>query len=314
MGASDTADAMGTAVGAKILSYRRALLLFTLFLFLGAAAEGGKLVEPVGRGMVSGPLFQRHPLPLSLVLFFSGLLVLAGAGYGIPLSTHQIIVGGMLGGGMVGSFLLGSSQAGLQTGRILGVLLAWCLSPLLSLLLSLLLCLLLRQLFLRVKNPAGLNLLFSLGVLASGCYMAYVMGANGLGTVMGGFFAARGGELTFSFLRDMALLGAFAAGLGALLLGERVVRTVGSGLVPLSPVSAIASQLGASLSVHLFTQHGLPVSMSHAVVCGVLGAGLAMEVLTVGRRKMRGIMLFWILCPLLSFGLGALSYLLYLKL
>jgi PiT family inorganic phosphate transporter len=311
MGASDTADAMGTAVGARILSYRRAVLLFALFLLLGAVAEGGKLVEPVGREMVSGPLFQEHPLPLSLVLLFSGLVVLLSAWYGMPLSTHQVIVGGMLGGGLAGGFLAGAAEVGMRTGKVIQVLLAWCFTPLLSLLLSFLLCSLFRRLFLAVKNPSRLNLLFSLGVLASGCYMAYVMGANGLGTVIGGFFASRGGELTPPFLRIMALAGAVLVVAGAFALGEGVVRTVGSGLAPLSPTSAIASQLGASLSVHLLTQYGLPVSMSHAIVSGVVGAGLAMDASTVRGERVRRLVLIWVLCPLLSFLLGALLYALY---
>lgn len=313
IGASDTADAMGTAVGARILSYRRAVLLFSLFLFLGAVAEGGKVVEPVGRGVVSGPFFSDYPLPLSLVLLLSGLAVMVSAWYGIPLSTHQVILGGMMGGGVVGSLLLGFHEVGLRGGKVLQILLAWCFAPFLSLLLSFLLYRLFRHLFLSVKNPATLNFLFSLGVVSSGCYMAYVMGANGLGTVIGGFFATRKGELTPSFLRQMALGGALLAVAGAFTLGERVVRTVGSGLAPLSPISAIASQLGASLSVHFLTQYGLPVSMSHAIVTGVIGAGLAMDVSMVRGGKVKELVSVWILCPFLTFVLGGLLYLLYLR-
>jgi PiT family inorganic phosphate transporter len=90
-----------------------------------------------------------------------------------------------------------------------------------------------------------------------------------------------------------------------------VVRTVGSGLAPLSPTSAIASQLGAALSVHLLTQYGLPVSMSHAIVSGVVGSGLAMDASTVRGERVRRLVLIWVLCPLLSFLLGALLYALY---
>lgn len=313
MGASDTADAMGTAVGARILSYRRAVLLFALFLFLGAVLEGGKLVEPVGREVVSGPLFSDHPLPLSLVLLLSGAAVVVSAWFGVPLSTHQVILGGMIGGGMSGSLMVGPGGVGLQGGKVLQVVLAWCFTPFLSLLLSFFLCRVLRHLFLSVKNPAGLNLLFSLGVVSSGCYMAYVMGANGLGTVIGSFFATRRGELTPSFLRTMALGGAALVVAGAFALGERVVRTVGSGLAPLSPTSAIASQLSAGLSVHLLTQYGLPVSMSHAIVASVVGAGLAMDVSTVRTRRVRDLVLVWVLCPLLTFALGGLFYALYFR-
>ncbi|MEM0359462.1 MAG: inorganic phosphate transporter [Candidatus Hadarchaeales archaeon] len=312
IGASDTADAMGTAVGARILSYRKAVLLFSFFLFLGAIIEGGKVVEPVGRGVVSGPFFSDHPLPLSLVLLLSGLAVMVSAWYGIPLSTHQVILGGIIGGGMIGHLLLGSSEVGLRGVKVLQILLAWCFAPLLSLFLSFSFYRLFRRFFLSVKNPATLNFLFSLGVVSSGCYMAYVMGANGLGTIMGGFLATRKGELTPSFLHEMALGGALLAVAGAFTLGERVVRTVGSGLAPLSPTSAIASQLGASLSVHFFTQYGLPVSMSHAIVTSVVGAGLAMDVSMVRGGKVRELMAVWVLCPLLTFVAGSLLYLLYL--
>jgi len=108
-------------------------------------------------------------------------------------------------------------------------------------------------------------------------------------------------------MQQLALLGAVGVAVGALTYSRNVMETVGMGITTLGPMSAFVAQFGAALTVHLFTQWGLPVSTSQAIVGGVAGAGLVRGVAAVSGRKMGQIVLAWIATPtvsmILAFGL-----------
>jgi len=48
--------------------------------------------------------------------------------------------------------------------------------------------------------------------------------------------------------------------------------TIGKGIAPLDPFSALVTILAEALTLHLFTQIGVPVSSSQAVVGGVVAS------------------------------------------
>ena len=47
LGANDSANCVGTAVGGRILSYRRAVAILILFVLIGAVLEGWKNMRTV---------------------------------------------------------------------------------------------------------------------------------------------------------------------------------------------------------------------------------------------------------------------------
>jgi PiT family inorganic phosphate transporter len=112
-----------------------------------------------------------------------------------------------------------------------------------------------------------------------------------------------------------ALMGGLALGLGAIMLGRGVVETMGGGITPLGPVSALAAQLASAITVYLFVHQGIPVSTTQAIVGGVIGVGLTKGVRTVNFGTIRNIMLGWVATPLAS-GIIAIGlyYLLWLVL
>ncbi len=65
-------------------------------------------------------------------------------------------------------------------------------------------------------------------------------------------------------------------------VGLEVARTVGKGIISLSPdmgqtalVAVMAGALAGAIWVFLATRYGLPLSVSHSLVAGLLGAGIA---------------------------------------
>jgi PiT family inorganic phosphate transporter len=94
--------------------------------------------------------------------------------------------------------------------------------------------------------------------------------------------------------------------LGTLTYSRRVMETVGKGIVPLDPFSALVAVLAEALSLHLFTQIGVPVSSSQAIVGAVVGVGLVGDVQTVSVKMLAKIGIGWIMTPVSG---GVLAYL-----
>jgi PiT family inorganic phosphate transporter len=103
-----------------------------------------------------------------------------------------------------------------------------------------------------------------------------------------------------------ALIGGFSIALGALTYSKKVMETVGKGIVPLDPFSALIAVLAEALTLHLFTQIGVPVSSSQAIVGAVVGVGLVGDVQTVSVKMLAKIGMGWIMTPVSA---GVLAYL-----
>ncbi len=145
---------------------------------------------------------------------------------------------------------------------------------------------------------------------AFGAYMALNIGANDVANNMGPAVGARalsmGGALAIAAICETA---------GALLAGGDVVGTVAKGIVDPARVSessnfiwAMMAALVASAAwVNLATWLGAPVSTTHAVVGGVLGAGAAAAGLSaVNWPTMGTIAASWVISPVLGGAIAAL--------
>jgi PiT family inorganic phosphate transporter len=143
--------------------------------------------------------------------------------------------------------------------------------------------------------------LYSAGIIVAGCYGAYTLGANNVANVTGIYVGS--GVLA---AEAAALIGGLSIALGALTYSRKVMETVGKGIVPLDPFSALVAVLAEALSLHLFTQIGVPVSSSQAIVGAVVGVGLVGDVQTVSVKMLARIGIGWIMTPVAG---GALAYL-----
>ncbi|MEM2907765.1 MAG: inorganic phosphate transporter [Candidatus Hadarchaeales archaeon] len=304
IGANDAANAIGTAVGGRVLSFRRAVSIAMLFVLLGAALEGYKLMKPVGEQIVTGvdpsvSPFSILPWAAAIALLCAGLVVTLQTRLGFPISTHQAIIGALAGAGVaIGTF--SNVTAHVNWWKLLIILWSWVLTPLAAAFFAFVLYRVFEVPLKRVKAPEKLNLIFAAAVIASGCYVAYVIGANGVGTAMGMAYAVGCGGGTSSSVQLLALLGGVGVFIGSLTYSRRVIQTVGAEITSLGPMSAFVAQFGAALTIHLFTQWGLPVSTSHAIVGGVVGAGLVGGIAAISRRRLGEIVIAWIATPIAS--------------
>ena len=140
--------------------------------------------------------------------------------------------------------------------------------------------------------------------LVLGGYMALNIGANDVANNMGP--AVGGRVLTMG---SALVLAAICESAGALLAGSEVVTTISSRIIDLDsfarpadfPLAMLAALVAAALWINLATVIGAPVSTTHAVVGGVLGAGFASAgVSALDGGTIAAIAASWVVSPLLG--------------
>ena len=151
---------------------------------------------------------------------------------------------------------------------------------------------------------------------AFGAYMALNIGANDVANNMGPAVGANAMSMGVAIV-----IAAIFESAGALLAGGDVVSTIAKGIVapdsmdsPSAFISAmLAALLASALWVNLATWIGAPVSTTHSVVGGVMGAGIAAAGLSVVNwGQMTAIAASWVISPLLG-GVVAAGFLWFIK-
>ncbi|MCD9149491.1 inorganic phosphate transporter [Pseudophaeobacter flagellatus] len=145
---------------------------------------------------------------------------------------------------------------------------------------------------------------------AFGAYMAINIGANDVANNMGPAVGAN--ALTMG---GAILIAAIAESAGALLAGGDVVSTISKGIIDPDAVATadifiwamMAALISSALWVNLATWIGAPVSTTHSVVGGVMGAGVAAAgISAVNWATMSKIAASWVISPVLGGVVAAL--------
>ena len=148
-----------------------------------------------------------------------------------------------------------------------------------------------------------------------GGYMALNIGANDVANNMG---PAVGGKVLT--ITTAVIIAAICEAAGALLAGGDVVKTVSKGIIMVdSSISTenfrylmLSALLSAALWINLATILNAPVSTTHSIVGGVLGAGLAAAGMNiVNWLTMSKIAASWVISPVLG-GIIAASFLFFI--
>lgn len=144
--------------------------------------------------------------------------------------------------------------------------------------------------------------------VATACYVAISQGANDVANAIGPVAAiysiAKGslsmGQTTVPIW--LLALGGGGIGLGILLLGHKVMYTVGKRITKLTNTRGFAVAFGAATTVLLASNLGMPVSTTHAAVGAVVGVGIARGFGAVDFRVLYKIVLYWVLTlPIAAF-------------
>ncbi|TCP60332.1 PiT family inorganic phosphate transporter [Rhodovulum bhavnagarense] len=160
------------------------------------------------------------------------------------------------------------------------------------------------------------GMLFIVAAAGFGAYMALNIGANDVANNMGPAVGASALSLSGAIM-----IAAIFESAGALIAGGDVVSTISKGIIDPAAVenaqvftwAMMSALLSAAIWVNIATWFSAPVSTTHSVVGGVLGAGVAAAGgAAVNWSTMGAIAASWVISPLLG-GVIAAAVLAFIK-
>ena len=104
------------------------------------------------------------------------------------------------------------------------------------------------------------------------------------------------------------LVGGVGIVAGLIMLGYKVIDTVGRNITELTPSRGFSATLGAATTVVLASGTGLPISTTHALVGAVLGVGLARGISAINTGVVGRIVISWIVTLPVGAGLSILFF------
>ncbi|MDP2942052.1 MAG: inorganic phosphate transporter [Candidatus Omnitrophota bacterium] len=305
MGASGIAPSFAAAWGGKIVKKRKALILFSVFVVLGAVVLGKNVALTIGKSLI----------PQEFMSFRTALIILTSATLSlflanilkIPQSTSQVTVGAVVGAGLYFKHLYVKTL-------LVKILPMWVLLPALSYILTFLL-------YRQVYPPEHDNLhiyqkIFAnekkirLSSLIVCCYVAFAIGTNNVANAAGPLFGA--GILSIGW--GLILIGPLF-GIGAWLMGKGTLETAGLEIVPLGLFSSTLVSFVTATLLIFASILGIPQSLVQLNMASIFAISSIKNGhrYTLDRHITRKTFVVWAITPLLSTGISYLLLSLFLK-
>ncbi len=310
LGANDAANVFGTAVGTKMVTWRTAAIICSIFVVLGALLSGSGTTQTLGKlGAISA-------LPGAFMTALSaGFSVLFMTRAGLPVSTSQAIVGAIVGW----NFFSKSSTDHVVLAQILST---WILCPILAAIFAIFLVKISKFLSFRLAiHMITLDALKRIALIFAGAMGAYALGANNIANVIGVFIPTEPfpvlhlGQVSINSTKQLLFLGGLSIALGVFTFSKGVMETVGKELGSLSSTTALIAVLAHSLVLFMFASRGLeawlanlglptiplvPVSSSQAVVGAIVGISIISGLSNINWLILGKILLGWVIAPVLA--------------
>ena len=149
----------------------------------------------------------------------------------------------------------------------------------------------------------------------SACFVAFAHGSNDVGNAVAPLAAIAYIRRTGSFPSEdfsvplwILVLGGAGIVIGLAIWGEKVIATVGEGIIQLQPSGGFCAELATATTVFLASNLGLPVSTSHALVGAVVGVGLVKGWKSVRWQTLQSIGSAWLVTIPIAAGLAAVIF------
>lgn len=276
-GFHDTGNAMATSIATGALPPRVAVSLAAVLNLVGAFLSI-EVAKTVGGDVVNLGQAQGEDL---MLIVFAGLVGgiiwnLLTWLLGIPSSSSHALFGGLIGAALIWGIVNG--EAGVKWGGVIGkVMIPAVLSPVIAAVVAAVGTWLVYRLTARVPRPVK-NSGFRWGQIGSASLVSLAHGTNDAQKTMGVIFLALVAhealtpEDSIPFWVKAAC--ALAIAFGTYLGGWRVIRTLGKGLVEISPPQGMAAEASSAAIILTSSHLGLPLSTTHVATGSILGTGL----------------------------------------
>ena len=301
-GFRDVSNAVALSTRTRALTPSIAVLLAAVFNFVGAMLSG-TFVLAFTQSWITLPDGTSGLTMLASALAASILWGVYAWWRGIPLSSTNSLVGGLIGAGSASILVGGNSIGGVDGIVVTQVVLPLVLSPLIAFGAAYLLVWPVTWAA-RYTQPNVVNRRFRRAQAVSSAAVAFGQGLQDgqrtaavilLAIVAAGF--SGGDDVPLWIL----LLTAVMLTAGTLLGGWRISHTLGHKLIRVDPLRGFVAQTLTSVMLFIGAiGFQLPLSTTHTLTASVLGGGVNQRFHTVNRRLVRRILLFWVATPLVT--------------
>ncbi len=297
LGRNNLSNLFGPAIGTRMIPFVSGVTVAAVFVLLGALISGAETTRNVsGLGHVT-KLTDALAISISAgtVMFLLGRL-------GVPASLTQTTTGAFVGWNIFYRLLI-------PVDLVTKTVLAWVYTPIIAGILSFLLFRLVRKFLILV--PIRLlwrDHLIRGGLLIVGAFSAYSFGANNIGSLIGPYM------ILGLFPETILFIGACVGiGVGFALADKRVIKTVSSGMFPLSPIEALIAVFTTATTLFLFSSITLkmalisvglpsfplvPVPLSCAAIGSIIGVAVAKGIDGLKFKIVGKVVFSWISAPL----------------
>jgi PiT family inorganic phosphate transporter len=312
-GFHDAANAIATVVSTGVLPVRTAVLLAGVLNFVGAVT-GTAVAKTIASGFADPTLVTQVVVLAALI----GACIwnLLTWWYGIPSSSSHALIGGLAGAVVAHAGISAFNWTTLSY----KVLIPLVVSPLLGFTAAFLFMVALLWAVRRMR-PASVQRGSRRLQLISACMMAFSHGSNDAQKAMGIITLALVAFVTAGYTGMPAsmlpvgdgvpmwvvLACATAIGLGTMAGGKRIIKTMGTKIIRITPLQGFAAETAGTATILTASALGVPVSTTHCISACIMGVGASKRLSAVRWGVAGNIVLAWVLTIPMSAGFAFLS-------
>lgn len=303
-GFHDAANSIATVVSTRVLTPLQAVLMAGTANFIAYFIFELHVADTVAKTV--------HAEHITLLVILAGLIAatiwnLFTWWMGLPSSSSHTLIGGFAGAGIAKA---GTFDA-ISLDKIRVILIFIVLAPLIGMIISYFFSVATMYICRRL-SPHEVDGAFRKLQVGSAAFFSLMHGGNDAQKVVGIIAAALISQKQITDLSHIPNWVPFscyvAIGLGTMMGGWRIVKTMGHKVTKLHPFEGFAAETGGALTLWMTGKLGIPVSTTHTITGSIIGTGLVRRVSAVRWGVTISLMWAWIFTIPISAMMGALFY------
>ena len=298
-GWTDAPNAIATCVSTRSMSPRAAILMATVFNFLGIVvmtSVNASVAMTVYNMVDFGGNAQDALIALCGALVAIVLWATAAWYFGIPTSESHALIAGLSGAAIA----VHNSFSGINGGEWIKVVYGLGLSLLLGFAMGYVTVKIIGWIS-KGMDRRKTTKFFKGAQVAGAASMAFMHGAQDgqkfMSVFLLGFFLSKGqadaGNFAIPFW--LMIVCSVVMALGTSIGGMRIIKTVGMDMVKLEKYQGFAADLAAAGCLLISTLTGMPVSTTHTKTTSIMGVGAAKRVSSLNWGVVKEMMTAWFL-------------------
>lgn len=308
-GWTDAPNAIATAVTTRSINIRPAIIMSTVFNFLGVLLMtmiNSSVASTISNMVDFGTDTQMALVALCAALFSIVVYSVGASIFGIPTSESHSLIAGLTGAALAVQGGLDGVNGqewikviyGLVLSLALGFALGWGICKALTIICA--------NMDRRRTNKA-----FKYAQIFGAAAMSFMHGAQDgqkfIGVLLLGVAFCNGQPdlVNAAIPIWLMMLCSITMGVGTSVGGEKIIKSVGMDMVKLETFQGFSADLAGAVCILLSTLTGIPVSTTHTKTSAIMGVGAVKRLSAINFSVVKDMMLTWVFtfpgCGLISF-------------